>query len=99
MLLHFAHVMSEALQVPILDKALLRIRNTPRQSKIIGKAARRANVQGAFEASPEVSQKKILLIDDVCTTGATLRSGVAALKAQSPKQVVCYSILRSPLEV
>jgi len=56
------------------DAALLAKRGeTPAQSKL-ARAARSANVRHAFAASPRVAELSILLVDDVSTTGATIRA-------------------------
>ena len=54
-------------------RLLQKIRNNPPQSGISGQAERRANVLGVYrlKASADVENKKILLLDDVITTGAT----------------------------
>lgn len=53
-----------------------------RQQVGLGPAERHANVDGAFVAANAVHGKSLLLIDDVCTTGATLRAcAQAALDA------------------
>ena len=54
-------------------RLLKKIRNNPPQSGISGQAERRANVLGVYrlKASADVGNKKILLLDDVITTGAT----------------------------
>ena len=54
-------------------RLLKKIRNNPPQSGISGQAERRANVLGVYrlKASADVENKKILLLDDVITTGAT----------------------------
>ena len=54
-------------------RLLQKIRNNPHQSGISGQAERRANVLGVYrlKASADVENKKILLLDDVITTGAT----------------------------
>lgn len=52
---------------------LKKVRNNPPQSGITGAAARRANVLGAYRAADPgaVAGKRILLLDDIVTTGAT----------------------------
>lgn len=54
-------------------RLLKKIRNNPPQSGISGQAERRANVLGVYrlKASADVENKRILLLDDVITTGAT----------------------------
>lgn len=52
---------------------LVKIRNNPPQSGISGHAQRRANVLGAYKAvnGEQFSGKRILLLDDIITTGST----------------------------
>lgn len=54
-------------------KVLRKVRSTPPQSGIPDAAGRRANVQGAYRviSGDTVAGKRILLVDDVVTTGAT----------------------------
>ena len=56
------------------EPLLRKVRHTPPQSGITTPEARRANVSGAYEAlSPQRTEgKRILLIDDIITTGATV---------------------------
>ena len=59
---------------------------------------RRANVQGIFEVgrqwAPWVKDRRILLVDDVMTTGATLNEAARALKAAGVSQVLCATVAR-----
>ena len=53
---------------------LLRVRNTPPQSLIKHRSQRQENIRGAFRAKSALplSGQRILLVDDVVTTGATI---------------------------
>jgi ComF family protein len=67
-----AEKLGETLQIEAV-KTLAKIRDNPKQSQIVGIAQRRANVLGAYEViDPSlVSGKRVLLLDDILTTGAT----------------------------
>jgi len=58
---------------PLLVHGLARTRNTPPQTRF-GLRERQANIKGAFAANPGlVRGKRLLLVDDVYTTGSTLQ--------------------------
>lgn len=59
--------------LPVLESSLVRLKNTPAQARTTSIRARRDNVARAFAClDKELKGKQVLLIDDVCTTGATL---------------------------
>ncbi|XXJ20847.1 ComF family protein [Desulfovibrio caledoniensis] len=65
---------------PLLVHGLRRTRNTPPQSRF-GLKERRANIKGAFAADPAlVRGRRLLLVDDVYTTGSTLRECALTLE-------------------
>jgi len=65
--------------VPVSPRALRRARATHPQTDLDA-GARRANVAGAFLGAPAaVAGRRLLLVDDVLTTGATAEAAVAAL--------------------
>ncbi len=78
-------------------KTLRKVRNTNAQSGIKDDSARRANVMGAYEAVDpiNVAGKRILLIDDVVTTGSTFSECARILLTAGAADVVCASIARA----
>ena len=73
--------------------ALLRkVEDNPAQSGLTEAAARRANVLGVYEALPGAEGKRVLPIDDICTTGATLTECVRVLKDAGAKSVCCVAV-------
>ena len=73
---------------------MVKIRHNRPQSGISGQTKRRANVQGAYRVKnpQEVSGKRILLLDDVITTGATAGECACVLRAAGAKEVHCGCI-------
>ena len=72
-------------------------RHTDAQSGLEGEAERRANVLGAYIAvDPElVAGRRVLLIDDVVTTGATFSECARVLRTMGAKDVVCAALARA----
>ena len=73
---------------------LVKTRNNPPQSGIAGFAQRRANVLGIYRAAqPErIQGKRILLLDDVITTGATLSECARVLLTAGAKEIHCGAV-------
>ncbi len=61
----------------------------------LDRAARRRNVRGAFAASPAVSGRTVVLVDDVLTTGATLDEAARTLKAAGATAVYGWILARA----
>lgn len=78
-----------------LSRHLRRVRLGKVQAGL-GAEARRENLKRAFRVkrTDEISGKKILLIDDVLTTGSTLRAAAGALKAAGAAEVVTLTLAR-----
>ena len=72
-----------------VSQALIRAKHTKTQT-LLGREARERNVEGAFEVigSDGLAGKKVFLIDDVCTTGATVNACSAALRAAGVERIV-----------
>lgn len=79
-------------------RLLYKTKDTPAQSGLAGTAARRENAAGAYRAAgPEsVRGRRILLVDDICTTGATLAECAGVLLSAGASEVVCAVAARTP---
>ncbi len=90
-----AKEVSRLLEIPLQINAMQRIRETPSQVGLSRKA-RKKNIHRAFQVrNPEFIQaQRILLIDDVYTTGATLREGAKTLIRCGAKNVVVAALAR-----
>jgi ComF family protein len=83
------------LQAPVLERLLVRIRATRPQVELSGRE-RRQNVRRAF-AVPHagvLEGKRVLVVDDVFTTGATLGEAARTLKAAGAGWVDVFALAR-----
>ncbi len=82
--------------LPFDDSAARRVRATKPLAKSMNRAERRAIVTGAFAGVPaRVKDRRILLVDDVVTTGATLDSCARALLDAGAANVRCVTFARA----
>lgn len=83
-----AKELSKNLKIPVFNDALIKTKQTPAQVEL-KKEEREENIKGVFLCQkPElVMGKKILLIDDIFTTGSTMEEGARVLKDAGAKEV------------
>ena len=81
--------------VPAAVDALVRVRATPTQGGL-DRGARARNVRGAFavQSPPRLKGRRVVLVDDVLTTGATVGACVRALKAAGAESVDVLTLAR-----
>ena len=78
--------------------ALLRLRDTPAQSSL-PRHARLRNVQGAFYVAPgseaQIEGKRVVLVDDVMTSGASLHAAAQALRLAGAAHITGLVLART----
>lgn len=94
--------LARALAAPKVDAAvLLRLRHTAPQSGL-GRAARLRNLQGSFAVEPlhadRLRERRVVLVDDVMTTGATLQAAAAVLRQAGAARVDAVVLARTPAD-
>ncbi len=90
-----ARRIGRAADLPVRPEALRRVRATAVQITLDA-AERKANVAGAFQSdAAAVRGAAALLVDDVCTTGATLDACATALKAAGAAAVHGLTLARA----
>ena len=90
---------SQSAATPV-SNLLLRVKNTSPQTEL-KRAARLANVAGAFQVDPlrtsHIKGKRIVLIDDVMTSGASLFTAAAVLRAAGAAHITGMVLARTPI--
>jgi ComF family protein len=76
-------------------KLLFKIKHTNPQTKL-SREERLKNLRGCFsipeDAHPRIKNRNIILVDDVTTTGSTLKEARHALLSAGARQVLCFTI-------
>lgn len=81
-----ARYLGERLNIPVDNGVIIKIRETEHQAKLGGKM-RQENVKGAYQLAGLVKGKRVLVIDDILTTGATLSEVARVIKKGKPISV------------
>jgi ComF family protein len=90
-----ARNLGRARGLPVDTSSLKRIDAGRSQVRAASSRERRLNVTEAFAcAKASFSDKRVLLVDDVCTTGATLEACAVALRVAGAMQVVGLTVAR-----
>ncbi len=94
-----ADVISRQLDIPVDRDSVVKVRETTSQ-KTLGKADRKNNLKDAFAVSfpDKIKDRKILLVDDICTTGSTFEELVKVLLESGAAEVYCASACKTPLK-
>jgi ComF family protein len=92
----FAKGLSESLEVPVMSNALIRNRNSITQTKTGGRFNRYKNIEDIFSVSEDsasvLKNKKVVLVDDVLTSGATIEVAAKVLHDAGIKELSVITI-------
>jgi ComF family protein len=80
--------------IPLRLRTLDKVRETLPQTEVSGKE-RLSNVKNAFSVRGDLEGLRLLLLDDVITTGATVRTCAEALIGAGAKDIVVLALARS----
>jgi competence protein ComFC len=87
--------LAKLINLPVIEDCLIRVKEAKPQVKAANLEERQRNVADAFACqNRKVSDKQIILIDDVCTSGATLQSCAEALKSKGAISVWGLTLAR-----
>ncbi|MBT8423060.1 MAG: ComF family protein [Gammaproteobacteria bacterium] len=91
-----ARVVGYELRLPVVTHCLSRVRHADSQTGL-GRGGRLQNLAGTFVAHNPVAGAHVAIVDDVITTGATLRDCTRALLAAGAESVTCWVAARALL--
>ena len=89
-----ARTIGRRINCPVDYSGLLRNKATPAQAELPLKA-RRSNVRGAFESKRDFSGQRILLVDDVMTSGATVDECARVLRLHGAIDITVAVVARA----
>jgi ComF family protein len=93
-----AHAMSHTAMAAPCWHSLRRVRHTAEQSSLAA-SDRQRNLSGAFAVTPsqfgQLAGKRIVIVDDIITTGATMAAAARALRRAGARVVVGVALARA----
>ena len=92
----FARVISRDKKIPLLMDILFKKKETPPQTRLSGKE-RLSNLRNAFIVKGDVRGLRLVLVDDVMTTGATVTECSKQLMNAGAKEVVVITLARTSM--
>ena len=91
-----ARRVSKAIGAEYISDSIFRVRSTRQQAKIDSETKRWVNVKNAFSLSDEgyidFKARRVLIVDDIVTTGATIYEVSKPIREQKPERVDVFSL-------
>ncbi|MEW6163328.1 MAG: ComF family protein [Nitrospirota bacterium] len=92
-----ARVIAKKIGIPLLMDILLKKKETPPQIGLSAKE-RLSNLKNAFKVKGDIRGLRLLLVDDVMTTGATVTECSKELLKAGAKEVIVLTLARSSMD-
>lgn len=90
-----AKELSKALNIPLISsKTFIRVKQTQQQAQL-DMSARAANIAGAFRLTKALNVKHIAVVDDVVTTGETMKEACKLLSANGVETIDIWCVART----
>jgi predicted amidophosphoribosyltransferase len=93
----FAERISERIGIPYQNGMIRRVRLTGLQKDALGKRSKMENVRGVFKLTDKnmIKDKKVLLMDDIYASGATLNEITRMLKERGVKKILALTLIKT----
>jgi len=94
---HISNILGSLLDLPVLKNVLVRIKNTPPQTRQKNKKERFRSLRGGFSVieNSDIRDKTVILVDDVYTSGATMNEATRVLRRAGVKNIVGFVIAKT----
>ena len=89
-----AKLLSNYFKIPFRDDIIANTNIRPSQTKLL-KERREKNVAGVFRAKGNLSGKRVILVDDIFTTGATISACSGALKKRGAETITIITLSKT----
>ncbi len=90
--------LSNQLKTPLRTDIIKRVRNTAPQISLRDNKEREENLKDSFalnKNAPQLADKNIIIVDDVYTSGATIKEAARVLKKLKPKSITAFVIAKA----
>jgi predicted amidophosphoribosyltransferase len=83
--------------IPIEANGFIKIKETANQASL-NKKQRQKNLKGAYQWNPKIkAPKSLLIVDDICTTGATFEECIKTAEKAEIHEIATFSLFQTPL--
>lgn len=93
-----SNTLGSLLNLPVLKNVLVRIKDTPPQARQKDKKERFRSLRGSFsvtQKSDDLRSKTVILVDDIYTSGATMKEAAKTLRRVGVKSIVGFVIAKT----